>query len=126
MSPRQYYVPNLPRMIDFPWSGIHTMTEQATNESVAWLDDLGILGSQSETKDFFDRTQAGILGGYTYPYANYNQLRACTDFINTIYVLDEITDVQSGKNARVTMVNHLDVLFGEVPDGSSISQMSVE
>ena len=102
------------------------MEEQATNESIVWLDNLGILGPQGETKSFFDRTQAGILGGYTYPYADYDQLRACTDFINTIYVLDEITDLQSGKDARATMVNHLDVLFGGASDGSAISQMSVE
>lgn len=126
MSSRQYYVPNLPRMIDFPWSDVHTMVERATNESIAWLNDLGLLGHGDETKNFFNRTQAGTLAGYAFPYARYDQLRACTDFINTIFVLDEITDLQTGKDARVTIENHFDALFGGAPDGSATSQMSLE
>lgn len=120
-------------MIPFPWPGVHPDTARATSESIAWIDahspfDCLEGATKGATRRFFEETGAGLLGGYAYPYARtYAQLRAVTDFINTIYVLDEITDAQSGIQAKKTVENHLGVLFGEKEsDGEAISEISRE
>lgn len=127
-APRtQYRIPNLHRYISsFPYPGPHLETTRATKECADWLSSYEPFGPVGATRHFFEKTNVGVLGGYAYPYASYQGLRASIDLINVIITLDEITDHQSGKDARATMETHLRVLFGGECDGSPVSKISVE
>lgn len=46
------------------------------------------------------------------------------DVINMRFAIDEITDSQSGAEARDTIDHHLRILFGEPCDGSPLSKMT--
>ena len=122
----QFRIPDLHRFITFPYPGPHPDATRAERESIDWLSSYEPFGPVGATRKFYEKARVGILGGYGYPYGSYEGMRACTDFINVIITLDEMTDHMSGKDAREIMVNHLRVLFGGECDGSPISKISAE
>lgn len=65
-----------------------------------------------------------LLVAYAYPYAPYDKHRLSCDVINMQFAIDEITDSQSGAEARDTIDHHLRILFGEPCDGSPLSKMT--
>ncbi|THH10891.1 hypothetical protein EW145_g1024 [Phellinidium pouzarii] len=54
----------------------------------------------------------------------YDSLRLACDFINMLFIMDEISDVQDGAGARLTMDKHITILLGGQCDGSAISRMT--
>lgn len=98
--------------------------ERAAAESSAWIDSFHVF--RDRKRAFFMQSNAELLAGFVYPYAGYEELRTCCDFINVLFVMDEISDDQDGDGARTTMGKHLTVLRELQGDDSAISRMSRE
>ena len=83
----RFRIPDLHRFItlfDLKYPGRHVEAVRAAKESADWLSSYEPFGPIGATKLFYEKTNVGILGGYGYPYASYEGMRACTDFINVI------------------------------------------
>ena len=93
-------------------------------ESAAWLDSYHVL-SDRKRQTFIDCC-IGILVGNAYPYASNEQLRICCDLANLLFVVDEVSDEQSGKKAYETTQIFLKTLSGAPCDGSVLSRMTEE
>lgn len=60
-----------------------------------------------------------LLASLTYPQAGYDTFRTCCDFLNLLFVIDEISDDQSGEGARLTGKVFLNAIRdSECTDGS--------
>ncbi|KAH8111225.1 terpenoid synthase [Phellopilus nigrolimitatus] len=105
-------------------SSVNPRYKEAGAESAAWISSYKLLGP--DTRAFFDNLNSAIFVGCTYPYAGYNELKMSCDYLNLIFILEEITDVQSGADVRKTMDIHFRVLSGEPCDGSALSRMSFD
>ena len=64
---------------------------------------------------------------HTYPFAGYNEFRTCCDFVNIIYVIDEVTDEQTEEDARKTGAVYLNALrHVDWDDDSALAKMTKE
>ncbi|KAH9934236.1 terpenoid synthase [Fomitopsis serialis] len=83
---------------------------------------------------FSDRKRAAfvqgcyeLLASYTYPYAGPEQLRTCCDFVNLLFVLDDISDEEDGAGARRIGDTFLSALrYPAWDDGSALAKMTRE
>ncbi|KAH8113532.1 terpenoid synthase [Phellopilus nigrolimitatus] len=103
-------------------SSIHPAYLEAGVESAEWASSYEVLGPNSRV--FFAKTLLSSLAGCAYPYVGYEELKLCCDYLNFVFALDEVTDVQNGADARKTMDIHIRSFSGEACDGSAMSQMS--
>ncbi|KZT28204.1 terpenoid synthase [Neolentinus lepideus HHB14362 ss-1] len=68
-----------------------------------------------------------LLASYMYPLADRDRFRTCCDFINLLYAIDEISDVQSSEDARKTGFVCLNAMKDDKwDDGSALAKMSKE
>ncbi|KAH8111216.1 terpenoid synthase [Phellopilus nigrolimitatus] len=121
--PISYKLPDLISMCNLS-SSIHPRYKEAGAESAAWISSYEPLGP--ETRAFFDKLDTAILSGLAYPYAGYKELRMCCDYINVLFAMDEVTDVQNGADARKTVDIHIRALHGEQYDDSAVSKMTLD
>lgn len=99
--------------------------ERAARESSAWVDSYNF---------FVDRKRAAFLQGcnellvaHTYPYADYEQFRTVCDFVNLLFVVDEISDEQNGEDAHETGQIYLKAMcYPDWNDGSKLAKMTKE
>ncbi|KII89787.1 hypothetical protein PLICRDRAFT_108725 [Plicaturopsis crispa FD-325 SS-3] len=97
----------------------------AAAESTAWITSFNILAGRK--LELFLRAHGSELCSRAYPYAPYEQFRTCCDFVNLLFVLDEISDDQNEQDARKTMEVSLNVMRGHAEDdGSPLAQMTRE
>jgi len=83
--------------------------------------------SRTESGLFFIQCCNELLVSHTYPYAGYEQFRTCCDFVNLLFVIDEISDDQSGRDARATGQIFLDAMHHpEWPDDSILGNITRE
>ena len=52
--------------------------------------------------EFFRKRGSELLAAHAYPYADRDRFRAACDFVNVLFVVDEISDDQNGKDALQT------------------------
>lgn len=68
-----------------------------------------------------------LLVSHAYPYADYEQFRTVCDFVNLLFVVDEISDEQTGDDARKTGLVYLNALRDkDWDDGSKLAKMTKE
>ncbi|KAL1697045.1 isoprenoid synthase domain-containing protein [Schizophyllum commune] len=68
-----------------------------------------------------------LLVSHCYPYAGYEEFRTCCDFVNLLFVVDEVSDEQSGHDARETGNVYLRTMHGStVDEGTTLYQMTKE
>ncbi|TCD63577.1 terpene cyclase [Steccherinum ochraceum] len=68
-----------------------------------------------------------LLVSHAYPYADYDQFRTCCDFVNLLFVVDEISDDQTGEDASATGLVYLNaVADADWDDGSVLAKMTKE
>ena len=99
--------------------------EAAARESSAWVNSYNF---------FVDRKRAEFVQGcnellvsHTYPYADFDQFRTCCDFVNLLFVVDEVSDEQNGKDARATGQIFLNAMKNsDWDDGSSLAKITKE
>ncbi len=56
--------------------------------------------SQTASAHVFNIYNSELLPALAYPYAGFEELRTCCDFINLLFVFDEISDELAGGEAR--------------------------
>lgn len=71
--------------------------ERAGTESRAWFSSQNILSGKRDPIASCGYNE--LLCSRVYPYANYKEFRACCDFINLLYVIDDLTDEMNGEDA---------------------------
>ncbi|KAI0784176.1 isoprenoid synthase domain-containing protein [Abortiporus biennis] len=99
--------------------------EKAAPESSAWVNSYNLFTDRKRA--YFIQGSNELLVSHTYPYADYEQFRTCCDFINLLFVVDEISDEQSGMDARATGNAFLNAMRdAEWDDGSALAQMTKE
>ena len=103
---------------------------KASAESISWITSADCLGAEADSsagtrwKRYLEKAGAALLAANVYPYASYENLRLSCDLMNVLFVMDEISDDQSGEDARETMERHVGVLFGDPSDGTPVSRMT--
>ena len=76
---------------------------------------------------FFRQKAGELLAAYTFPSGSFERLRVVRDLIDLLYVIDLITDDQTGKNARATGLTFYNSLRSEnFDDGSQICRLTQE
>ena len=99
--------------------------EAAAAESRAWVNGFNIFHGEKLT--FFLTGSNELLVSHTYPYAEYEQFRTACDFVNLLFVVDEVSDDQNGKDARKTGMVYLNVMRDPGwDDGSKLAQITRE
>ena len=99
--------------------------EAAAAESRAWVNGFNVF--HGEKLAFFLTGSNELLVSHTYPYAEYEQFRTACDFVNLLFVVDEVSDDQNGKDARKTGMVYLNVMRDPAwDDGSKLAQMTRE
>ena len=99
--------------------------EAAAAESRAWVNAFNVF--HGEKLKFFLTGSNELLVSHTYPYAEYEQFRTACDFVNLLFVVDEVSDDQNGKDARKTGMVYLNVMRDPTwDDGSKLAQMTRE
>lgn len=112
-------------------SSVNPHYAKVSAESVAWITGPQGLYSAADTavnarwEEYFAKTDGPLLAAYVYPYASYDKFRQCCDLVNMLYAMDEISDYQTGEDARETMEHHVHILSGGPSDGSPVSNVSV-
>lgn len=99
--------------------------EKAAAESSAWVRSHNIL---SKIKlDGFAVNANELLASHTYPYAGYEEFRTCCDFLNLLFVVDEVSDEQNGSDAWSTGQVFLNAIRDpKWDDGSKLAKMCKE
>ncbi|KAF8920212.1 isoprenoid synthase domain-containing protein [Mucidula mucida] len=115
---RQFVLPDL--LSACPLKGAtNPYYQKAARESSAWINSYNIFSPQKRA--FFERGYNELLVAHTYPYADYEQFRTCCDFVNLLFVVDEVSDDQNGQDARVTGEIFLKAMADEhFSDGSKL------
>ena len=97
----------------------------AARESSAWVNSYNLFTDRKRA--YFIQGSNELLVSHTYPYAPFEQFRTCCDFINLLFVVDEVSDEQDGKGARSTGSVFLNVMRdSEWDDGSPLAKMTRE
>ncbi|KAI5116559.1 hypothetical protein M0805_000470 [Coniferiporia weirii] len=115
-------LPDMCSMCPFSCS-LNPLYKPVEEETIAWINSYHILGDK--THAFFKKTNASLMAAYCYPFAAHEKLRTASDLINVLFGMDEISDFQSGANARLAMGSHVRTLLGELAcDNSGVSRMT--
>ena len=122
--PLQFVLPDLLSMCPFSGSE-NPHYAKAAPESSAWVNSYDILTNKKRA--YFVQGSNELLVAHTYPYADYEQFRTCCDFVNLLFVVDEVSDEQGGKDARHTGSILLNAMRDATwDDGSLLAQMTKE
>jgi hypothetical protein len=99
--------------------------KSAAAESRAWINSFQVFNDEKRAE--FIAGSNELLVSHAYPFASYDRFRVCCDFINTLFVVDEISDMQNGADALSTGMIYLNVLKDPTwDDGSRLAQISRE
>lgn len=100
--------------------------ERASTESSAWLSGFREV-IPAHKRRFFKQRGSELLCGYAYSYANFEGLRTAMDFVNLLYVYDDIGDDQDAQEANETGTVLLNALRDpNWSDGSQLARMALE
>lgn len=123
-SPRHFVLPDLLSLCPFqPMTNTHYIRGAA--ESRAWINAYDVFTDKKRA--FFVQGCNELLVSYTYPYAGYETFRTCCDFVNLLFVVDEVSDEQNGADARHTGEISLNVMRNPSwDDGSKLAKMTRE
>ena len=99
--------------------------EKAAEESRAWVNGYNLFKGSKLV--FFLQGSNELLVSHTYPYAPFAEFRTCCDFVNLLFVVDEVSDDQDGKGARETGEVFLNAMrYPDWDDGSALAKMTRE
>ena len=123
-SSRHFVLPDLLSLCPYKPSTNPHYTRGAA-ESRAWINAYDVFTDRKRA--FFVQGCNELLVSYTYPYAGQEQFRTCCDFVNLLFVVDEVSDEQSGADARRTGEIFLNVIRDPLwDDGSKMAKMTRE
>ena len=97
--------------------------EKGASESSSWINSYNVFSASK--KAALARDYNELLVAHTYPYAGYEEFRTCCDFVNLLFVVDEISDDQGGAGARDTGNVFLQAMCDpEWDDGSALASIT--
>lgn len=122
-TPSTIRLPDLLSLCRFSWkSNPHFV--QAEEQSTEWVLSYGIFDEKGRSR--FTRTNGALLGAHTYTYANLEALRTCSDFLNVLFTLDEISDAQDVAGVHATRDAFVNALNGIYDESSVVSRFTKE
>ncbi|TFK49911.1 terpenoid synthase [Heliocybe sulcata] len=121
---KQFYIPDLLAVCPLVGS-TNPHYDKAGAESSNWVSKYKVFTNRKRL--FFVLGSNELLVSHTYPYAGYDEFRTVCDFVNLLFVVDEISDEQSGHDALQTGLSVLSVFKDPKWDnGSVLAQMARE
>nr|BDI63091.1 sesquiterpene synthase [Auriscalpium vulgare] len=124
-SPGHFYLPDLLALSTPFHSSTNPHYKEAAAESRAWINSYNVFTDRKRA--FFVQGCNELLVSHTYPHAGYAQFRTICDFVNLLFVVDEVSDDQSGADARKTGEVYLNAMRDpEWDDGSPLAKMTKE
>ena len=122
--PTQFRLPDLHAVCPFE-DATNPHYLRASAESSAWVDSYNIFTDRKRA--YFLQGLSELLVSHAYPFADYEQFRACCDFVNLLFVVDEISDDQNGKDAHATGQVYLNAMLdADWDDGSVLAKLTKE
>ncbi|KAH9915132.1 isoprenoid synthase domain-containing protein [Fomitopsis serialis] len=120
--PDSFILPDLMFVLPFKHS-FNPHYERAAKASSAWVNSYWVVPERKRA--FFQQGGNELLSAHAFPYAGYEELRIAMDMINILFVIDEVSDDQNGKDADKTGHAFLDALRDpDWQDGSALAQMT--
>ncbi|KAF5366980.1 hypothetical protein D9758_003966 [Tetrapyrgos nigripes] len=121
---KQFTLPDL--LAQCPLKGTtNPYYREAGAESSAWINAFNVFTDKKRA--FFALGCNELLVAHTYPYAGYVEFRTCCDFVNLLFVVDEVSDEQNGRDARRTGQIFLDAMTNpDNQDPSTLAQITRE
>jgi hypothetical protein len=115
----QFVLPDLYAVLPFE-GGQNPLFDVIGKESRDWINSYDILPHHRA-----GFTSGELLASYCYPYAPHDEFRVCADFLNVLFTLDEVSDVQDPDGARETIHLFVRALKDEpyCDDGSPLAKM---
>ncbi|KDR78905.1 hypothetical protein GALMADRAFT_1278404 [Galerina marginata CBS 339.88] len=123
-SARQFYLPDL--LASCPLNdATNPHYKEAAAESRAWINSYDIFTDRKRA--FFVQGCNELLCSHVYSYAGREQLRTTCDFVNLLFVVDEVSDEQSGSDARATGQVFVKAMkYPDWDDGSILAKITKE
>lgn len=120
-----FYLPDL-LSLSKPFKGsTNPHYRKAAAESRAWVNSYNIFTDRKRA--FFIQGYNELLVSHTYPHAGYGEFRTICDFVNLLFVVDEVSDDQNGADARQTGQVYLNAMrYPGWTDGSPLAKMTGE
>ncbi|PCH42336.1 terpenoid synthase [Wolfiporia cocos MD-104 SS10] len=123
-APTFFTLPDLLPFLPFKGS-FNPHFQDAAGASSKWASSFRIFSDRK--RENFQQSGSELLCAHAWPYAGYEELRTCCDFVNTLFAVDEISDEQTGKDAYSTGRVFYNALSNpEWDDGSALSKMTKE
>lgn len=124
-SSTQYRLPDLVSLSTSFTDATNLHWTRASIESNEWINSYNVFSDRRSV--FFRQGQSELLASHAWPYAGYEEFRTCCDYVNLLFVVDDISDAQGQEGARKTLQTFLNVLRDEAwDDGSVIAKMTKE
>ncbi|KAK7461741.1 Anterior gradient protein 2 [Stygiomarasmius scandens] len=125
---RSFILPDLESMYAvLPDGGLNPHHDDACAESRQWFAQYNKTTFGSKMTAFLESCKFELITSFTYPYVDKEGLRATMDWHNILWFFDEVTDTESGKDARksAAIVCHT-LRDSEYDDGTSLCRMMKE
>jgi len=121
-----FTLPDLPGICQDPFSpSLNPHYGAIASESKAWIDSLGILSGEKQR--YFSTSAFEFLAAHTYPHADREGYRSCCDYLNTTFILDDYSDDEGGKGARLMADSFMNALRDPTwDDGTPFARMARE
>ncbi|KAF9484331.1 terpenoid synthase [Pholiota conissans] len=124
LSPRQFRLPDLFASCSLKAS-TNPQYKEASAESRIWINSFNVFTDRKRAD--FIQGQNELLCSYVYSYARYEQFRTTCDFVNLLFIVDEVSDDQNGVEARKTgQVFAQAMKYPEWNDGSKLAKITKE
>ncbi|KAF9534914.1 isoprenoid synthase domain-containing protein [Crepidotus variabilis] len=99
--------------------------EKAAAESRAWINSYNIFADRKRAH--FIQGQNELLCSHVYCFAGYEEFRTTCDFVNLLFVVDEVSDEQNGIEARATGQVFVNAMkFDDWDDNSILAKITRE
>ena len=121
-----FTLPDLPGICKDPFSpSLNPHYDAVASESKAWIDSLGILSGEKQR--YFSTSGLESLAAHAYPHADREGYRSCCDYLNTTFILDDYSDDEGGKGARLMADSFMNALRDPTwDDGTPFARMARE
>ncbi|ESK90644.1 terpenoid synthase [Moniliophthora roreri MCA 2997] len=107
-----------------PNGGVNPHHDEAFTEARCWIAQYHNSDFGPNMTAFMESCKFELAGSYTYPHLDKYGLRATMDWLNILWFFDEVTDTETGKDARrsADIVCHT-LRDSEYNDGTSLCRM---
>jgi len=120
----RFTLPDLLRICPFS-SSFSPHFESVAPESKAWIDGFEILLGRQ--RRYFSTSAFELLAAHTYPYADREGYRTSCDFLNVTFILDDYSDDEGKRGARVMADSFMSALRDPTwDDGTAFAKLARE